>query len=89
MNRLIPAFPLLEEPGDWDAMTLIAATCFLEAEAERARVPAHRPRRVQRFELGEAGVEVGPGVDRPHVLVAEDDVPRASAVEDGVQPERG
>lgn len=34
MNRLIPAFPLLEEPGDWDAMTLIAATCFLEAEAE-------------------------------------------------------
>lgn len=34
MSRLVPGFPLLEEPGDWDALTLVAATCFLEAEAE-------------------------------------------------------
>lgn len=34
MSRLVPAFPLLEEPGEWDALTLTAATVFLEAEGE-------------------------------------------------------
>jgi len=34
VSRLIPAFPLLEEPGEWDVLTLVAATCFLEAEGE-------------------------------------------------------
>lgn len=31
---LVPPFPLLGEPGEWDALTLLAATCFLEAEGE-------------------------------------------------------
>ena len=31
---LVPAFPLLGEPGAWDALTLVAATIFLEAQDE-------------------------------------------------------
>ena len=31
---LVPPFPLLGEPGTWDALTLVAATCFLEAQGE-------------------------------------------------------
>lgn len=30
----VPPFPLIEEPGQWDDLTLVAATCFLEAEGE-------------------------------------------------------
>lgn len=32
--RTVPAFPLLGEPDQWDALTLLAATVFLEAEGE-------------------------------------------------------
>ena len=31
---LVPPFPLLGEPGAWDALTLLAATVFLEAQDE-------------------------------------------------------
>lgn len=31
---LTPPFPLVEEPGTWDELTLLAATILLEAEAE-------------------------------------------------------
>ena len=31
---IIPPFPLLGEPGELDALTLIAETCFLEADGE-------------------------------------------------------
>lgn len=30
----VPAFPLLGDPGDWDELTLGAATVFLETEGE-------------------------------------------------------
>lgn len=30
----VPAFPVLTEPGEWDELTLLAATAFLEAEGE-------------------------------------------------------
>ena len=33
----VPRFPLLEEPGEWDALTLMAATIALEAEGEPAQ----------------------------------------------------
>lgn len=32
----VPRFPLLEEPGWWDELTLLAATVALEAEGEAA-----------------------------------------------------
>ena len=31
---IVPRFPLIEEPGQWDDLTLVAATAFLEAEGE-------------------------------------------------------
>lgn len=31
---LVPPFPLLGEPGAWDALTLLASVCYLEAEGE-------------------------------------------------------
>ena len=31
---VVPRFPLLEEPGEWDDLTLTVATVFLEAEGE-------------------------------------------------------
>lgn len=34
MTRTVPAFPLLAAPEQWDALTLLAATIFLEAEGE-------------------------------------------------------
>ena len=33
-HPLVPPFPLLGEPGGWDALTLVSATCFLEADGE-------------------------------------------------------
>ena len=30
----VPRFPLIEEPGEWDELTLVVATTFLEAEGE-------------------------------------------------------
>ena len=30
----VPEFPLVGEPGEWDELTLLAATVFLEGEAE-------------------------------------------------------
>lgn len=32
--NLVPAFPLIGEPGQWDALSLLAGTIFLEAEGE-------------------------------------------------------
>ncbi len=32
--NVVPAFPLLEEPGEWSELTLLAATVALEAESE-------------------------------------------------------
>lgn len=32
--RSVPTFPLLGEPAQWDALTLLSATVFLEAEGE-------------------------------------------------------
>ena len=34
MRPTVPRFPLLEEPGEWDELTLIASTVALEAEGE-------------------------------------------------------
>lgn len=34
MILTVPSFPLLGEPGDWDVLTLVAATIFLESEGE-------------------------------------------------------
>src|SRR5262245_43553664 len=31
---IVPKFPLIEEPGEWDGLTLVAATAFLEVEGE-------------------------------------------------------
>ena len=31
---VVPAFPITPEPGQWDELTLLAATIFLEAEGE-------------------------------------------------------
>lgn len=31
---LVPDFPLIEEPGNFDVLTLLAATAYLEAEGE-------------------------------------------------------
>ena len=33
-SALVPAFPLLGEPGEWPALVLVSATVFLEAEGE-------------------------------------------------------
>ena len=32
--ELVPAFPLVGDPGDWPVLTLLAACAFLEAEDE-------------------------------------------------------
>lgn len=34
MVPVVPPFPLLAEPGNWDTLTLLASTIFLEAEGE-------------------------------------------------------
>lgn len=34
MSRVVPAFPLLPEPAEWDELSLLAATIYLEAEGE-------------------------------------------------------
>lgn len=34
MTRLVPPFPLIGDPGTWDALTLLASTVFLEGESE-------------------------------------------------------
>jgi len=31
---IVPLFPLLQQPGDWDSLTLMAATIFLESQGE-------------------------------------------------------
>ena len=36
---IVPAFPLLGEPGEFDELTLLSATVFLEAEGEPAPGP--------------------------------------------------
>lgn len=34
MSRSVPQFPIMGEPGEWDRLTLLASTIFLEAEGE-------------------------------------------------------
>ena len=34
MGKLVPEFPLLGEPGNWNVLTLVAATVLLESEGE-------------------------------------------------------
>lgn len=34
MSAIVPRFPLLDEPGEWDELTLLAATVALEAQGE-------------------------------------------------------
>ena len=34
MGQLVPAFPLVGDPGDWPVLTLLAACALLEAEGE-------------------------------------------------------